>query len=207
MFADHSRDIGAGRGEVRGIGTEVDRGLTEYLVHFGRPFDDRRQMRMVVSAQATRCRDGRNLFETAGQSLVVVAAQTVKALRAAAHDQMLRAEIRCGVRDARDARKLLVENIGKDEICAGIGGQKFDAGGGQRRAERAAAPVIVEQIAIEEFDPRIAERADLGDRPFHVAEGAIRQFGDRGDAHCIAAKRAPAIGVVGEFRDSPRCWH
>ena len=37
MLADHRRDVAAGRGEMRGVGTEIDRGQPEDPVDLGRP--------------------------------------------------------------------------------------------------------------------------------------------------------------------------
>ena len=71
--------------------------MTKIWSHLGRPFDDRREVRMVMGAQAARLAMADDLFEAVGQALVVVAAQAVEALRAAADDEMLRAEIRRGV--------------------------------------------------------------------------------------------------------------
>ena len=61
------------------------------------------------------------------------------------------------------------------------------------------ASFIVEKIAVEEFGPGISCRADVTDRLLHVAEGAIGELDDGGDADGIAAERTPAIGMIGQF--------
>ena len=48
MLADHRGDITAGRGQMRGIGAEPNRGQSENPVDFGRTFDDRREMGVIV---------------------------------------------------------------------------------------------------------------------------------------------------------------
>ena len=69
-----------------------------------------------------------------------------------------------------------------------------------RLAHRGGA--VIQQVAIEHLYPRIARSSDIGAGAVHVAKGAIGQLRDRGDAHGIPAKAAPAIGVIGQL---PRC--
>ena len=82
-----------------------------------------------MRVQPARLRDRDHLFEAFGQALVVAAAHALEPLRAAADDQMLAPRARRGVGDAGDAAEFLVEDVGEDEIGAGIGGDQFDAGG------------------------------------------------------------------------------
>ena len=106
--------------------------------------------------------------------------------------------MRRGVGDAGYSAKLLIENVGEDEVRAGIGGDEFDAGVVKRHAERLRATRIILNVAVEELDALIAGRGDLGDRPADVAVGHIGELADRGDADRVAAQRPPAIGLVGE---------
>ena len=72
---------------------------------------------------------------------------------------MLGAEAGDRVSDPRDAAELLVENVREDEIRAGISSDQSDAGPIQRGAQRLRAAGMVEDVAVEQFDPLIAGRA------------------------------------------------
>ena len=93
--------------------------------------------------------------------------------------------------------QFLGQNVVKDEVPAGIGGHQ------RKPVVRQKLPHVcsggVQQISVEQLNPLIARRRDIGEGAVHRAEGAIAELGDRGDAHGIAAKRPPAIGVIRQF--------
>ena len=75
-------------------------------------------------------------------------------------------------------RALLIKDFLENEIAAGIDGEQLDARVFENGAKIIGASGIIEQIAVEQFDAGISDLADFGDRAFHVAEGAVGQFGD-----------------------------
>ena len=70
----------------------------------------------------------------------------------------------------------------------GIGQQAAEIGGG-----------MIQQVALKHLDPFIPRRSNIAEGAVHLAKGAIGQTRDRGHPDSIAPKRAPAIGVIGQF--------
>ena len=99
MFADHRRGIAAGRGEMGGVRTEIDRRQPEDFSHLRRSFDDRRR---DADGNAREGRapfgDGDHFFQPVAKALEIVQhAIPVAALGAAADDEMFGAEFGSGV--------------------------------------------------------------------------------------------------------------
>ena len=66
---------------------------------------------------------------------------------------------------------------------------------------------MVEDVAVEQFDPLIAGGPDLRDRVADVAEGLVSQFADRRDADRVAPERAPAVGLISQSNVHDRSSH
>ena len=125
MLADHRGDIAAGRGQMRGIGAELDRGqsrksgpLRSALRRSSRDGDDSGPLGRAPWRCAT------DLLQASGQALVVAGSHAFEAFGAAADHQMLSRERRSRIGDPRDAAKFLIERVGEDEIGAGIDGDE-----------------------------------------------------------------------------------
>ena len=104
MLADHCGDIAAGRGQMRGVGAEIDSGQREDYVDLRGALYDRRQMRMIVRAKPPGGGDCDDLFEALGEQSVIVGSKAVEALGAAPDDQMFGPQFRSRIRGPRDAR-------------------------------------------------------------------------------------------------------
>ncbi len=109
---------------------------------------------------------------------------------------MLGSECRGQPRAAFDARQFLAEDVVEDEVGPGIGGDQLDAGGLKNRPQRLVILFVVQQVAVEELHAGVAGGTDLADGLLHVAEGAVGELRDRGDADGVASQRSPTIGVI-----------
>lgn len=99
-------------------------------------------------------------------------------------------------RAAFDARQFFAKDVVEDEVGTGIGSDQLDAGRLKNRAQSLVVLFIVQQVAVEEFHAGVAGGADLADGLLHVAEGAVGELRDRGDADRVASQRSPTIGVT-----------
>ena len=151
-----------------------------------------------MGLEAARPGDRDDLLEPGGEPFDIARLHALEALGAAADDEVLGRLFGGGVGHARDLGDLLLGDVGEDEIGAGIGGDEFDAGAGERGPQRCRSAGMVEQVAVEELDALVSRLANLRDRAIDVAEGDVCELPDGGDANGMAAQRAPAIGLIGE---------
>src|SRR5262249_11780414 len=105
-LADLLSGLSAGRGQMRGVGTEIDRRVAKDLPNILRPFHDRGQVRMVMRREPSLAGDIDDLVQRCAEPLEVVSLAATCAFGAAADNQMLRLKLGCRRGRSLDARQL-----------------------------------------------------------------------------------------------------
>src|SRR5580658_1912255 len=144
-------------------------------------------MRVIMRPESASIGEFDDLLEPLGQAGEIIRPQPVRALRSSADDQMFRPEPGGGVSDPTNSREFLFEDVWEDEIRARVGGEELDAGARKASPECRGVVLVIEQIAVEQFDTVVTGFAYLRYRAAHVAKGAIGELCDRGDADRVAA--------------------
>jgi hypothetical protein len=149
------------------IGAEADPRLRHQPVQFVRAFHDRRQVRVITGGKSALLGDVGHLVECSREGCVVRVRGAVGAPRPSSDDQVASAKLLGQCRSVGDPVEFIVEQVGVNEVAAGVHRDQLKACVGQEAPEHVGLIGIVRDVPVEHLDPRIARPGDVGDRRRH----------------------------------------